>query len=399
MDMETYHRLIEGEALYLDSCPETLSNFSELIATVDSSNDLFHLAAYGWAISLIEGVQGNAVVLDAACGSGYGSNLLAHCSSAVRVIGLDVSKDRVEDAARRWPKPEFHTADITQGMTFLDSGSVDVAVSFQTIEHVMDPVAFIQAFWHALRPDGFFLIGSPTHCGGAHFLPTGNPYHLVEYGPKLLNALCSFFFEEVHMWESLPGRDAFDILFERLPDLIIPKANFIHLSRPKQDLNPQDIEEFRTRFLLNLRKSLIESIQSRLIDERRSESFLTPIYAHIDLISGFNNPELTHVWTKKEAEVVIRNTGEFKKISFSLTVAEQALRSGVEFSVEIQHAESGKLKTVGFSDTRPRVYSLPGTFAENHLTIRMNRTFIPATQGGFDIRSLGVCLFDFRFEK
>ena len=54
-----------------------------------------HLARYRWAGALVEGKR----VLDAGCGTGYGSELLAS-QGAAEVVGVDVDADAIEAASR-----------------------------------------------------------------------------------------------------------------------------------------------------------------------------------------------------------------------------------------------------------------------------------------------------------
>jgi cyclopropane fatty-acyl-phospholipid synthase-like methyltransferase len=83
-------------------------------------------------------------VLDAACGCGYGSEILARV--AKNVVGLDRDGDALEHAQ------QFHAADnvvyFKEDLDKLDPAGLtyafDVSVSFETIEHVQDPATFIK---------------------------------------------------------------------------------------------------------------------------------------------------------------------------------------------------------------------------------------------------------------
>ena len=76
-------------------------------------------------------------MLDAACGEGYGTALLA-AAGARSAVGVDL--DERTDRPRRGAttrRPEFVRGDVAQ-LPFEDD-AFDLVVSFETIEHVPDP--------------------------------------------------------------------------------------------------------------------------------------------------------------------------------------------------------------------------------------------------------------------
>src|SRR5687767_14783250 len=77
------------------------------------------------------------VVLDAACGTGYGSEILA--DSATRLVGIDCDKGAIEYASRHYRREnaEFHVAYVEA--TEFGPGAFDVVVSFETVEHTLCP--------------------------------------------------------------------------------------------------------------------------------------------------------------------------------------------------------------------------------------------------------------------
>ena len=52
-----------------------------------------HLARYQWACEMSAGKQ----VLDAACGTGYGSHMLVTQGKAAQVVGLDVAPEVINE--------------------------------------------------------------------------------------------------------------------------------------------------------------------------------------------------------------------------------------------------------------------------------------------------------------
>jgi 2-polyprenyl-3-methyl-5-hydroxy-6-metoxy-1,4-benzoquinol methylase len=116
-------------------------------------------------------------VLDIACGVGYGSKML-RLAGATTVVGVDVSAETVRYAQQRYQIPgvEFICADAEQ---FEWSDQFDVIVSFETIEHLPNPIKFLENVRSLLVPDGDFVLSVPLG-ETRHF----DPYHLHVFNQK-----------------------------------------------------------------------------------------------------------------------------------------------------------------------------------------------------------------------
>ncbi len=118
-------------------------------------------------------------VLDIACGEGYGSSLLAR--SAKRVIAMDISDEAVQHATARYgsqSRLQFRHGDATA--IDLPADSVDVVVSFETIEHLSDHASMMCEFDRVLRPDGFVIISSPDKATYSDAVGYRNEFHVRE---------------------------------------------------------------------------------------------------------------------------------------------------------------------------------------------------------------------------
>jgi SAM-dependent methyltransferase len=147
-----------------------------------------HLARYWWASTLVAGRR----VLDAGCGVGYGTALLARAGAA-DAVGIDVSDEAVAAAAAANPELEFVQADV-HDLPFPDD-RFDVVVCFEVIEHVERQDEAIAELARVLTPDGVLAISSPNR--GVY--PTGNPHHVHEYRPDELHAALSVHFAHVEL--------------------------------------------------------------------------------------------------------------------------------------------------------------------------------------------------------
>jgi len=120
------------------------------------------------------------VVLDCACGSGYGSNLI-HKTHKCRVFGVDVSADIVKYDAKRYAGSatlSYLHDDATVLSNFKDA-SVNAVISVETIEHVPDAQKALAGFHRVLKPGGVLYVTSPdaTERPGTII----SPYHVKEW--------------------------------------------------------------------------------------------------------------------------------------------------------------------------------------------------------------------------
>jgi 2-polyprenyl-3-methyl-5-hydroxy-6-metoxy-1,4-benzoquinol methylase len=138
-----------------------------------------HLTRYLCAQDLVDG----KVVLDIACGSGYGTQLLA--KKAKKVYGVDVDKDTVEYAKKNFGATNV-VYKLGDGVAIpLDDNSVDVVVTLETIEHIENYDKFIDEVKRVLKPDGLAIVSTPNDLEFAE----GNHYHVHEFEYKELKQL------------------------------------------------------------------------------------------------------------------------------------------------------------------------------------------------------------------
>ncbi len=136
-----------------------------------------HVVRYRWAAQAAAGRS----VLDAGCGTGYGSAILA-ATGASEVIGVDLAAD-VIGAADGLPGTVSLQAGDLRALDFAD-GRFDLVVCFEVIEHLDDPMAALDELARVLAPDGLLLLSSPNR--GVY--PPGNPHHRHEFTPDELEA-------------------------------------------------------------------------------------------------------------------------------------------------------------------------------------------------------------------
>jgi SAM-dependent methyltransferase len=150
-----------------------------------------HWHRYHFAARWVAGKR----VLDVACGEGYGSAFLAR--TAAYVAGVDVSPQAIEHAERAYAKPgsvEFVQASCTR-LPFSDA-SFDVAVSFETIEHIEGQQAFMDELARVLKPDGVLVLSCPNKLEYSDKRGFANEFHVKELYRDELAALVTARFPE-----------------------------------------------------------------------------------------------------------------------------------------------------------------------------------------------------------
>lgn len=158
-----------------------------------------HVARYMFATQFIR--PGDRV-LDAACGLGYGSAILADATFADSVLGIDLDPAAVAYATSHYgstrSRLSFRAMDA-QAVAELEPESLDVVVSFETLEHLSDPDAFLAACRRALTPAGR-LIGSVPNMWVDAEGRDPNPHHLQVFDRPALEQLCRrhFFIEHTY---------------------------------------------------------------------------------------------------------------------------------------------------------------------------------------------------------
>lgn len=117
-------------------------------------------------------------VLDIACGSGFGSYLIATKGDAKYIVGVDLDQNALRYAEHRYGHDRIYhiCADATK---FTSEKQFDVIVSFETIEHIPNYSDFIENLNGLLNHNGTLIISTPINRKTTTELR--NPYHVIEW--------------------------------------------------------------------------------------------------------------------------------------------------------------------------------------------------------------------------
>ena len=164
------------------------------IPGVAGNIELEHLHRYALAQRLCQG----KMVLDIACGEGYGSAMMAQ--SALSVIGMDISKQAIAHAQSRYLADNltFKVGDCTA--IDLPDACVDLVVSFETIEHHDQHSEMLSELRRVLKPGGVLLMSSPDRFFYSEKPGTHNEHHVKELYEHEFKTLIERHFRQVHYY-------------------------------------------------------------------------------------------------------------------------------------------------------------------------------------------------------
>jgi ubiquinone/menaquinone biosynthesis C-methylase UbiE len=146
-----------------------------------------HITRYLAAKPIVKG----KTVLDIASGSGYGTKMLAE--DAEFVYGVDVNETAINYSNKKYKSNNIKYL-VGDGVSIpLEDKSVDVVVTFETIEHIKDYKKFLVEVKRVLKDDGIAIVSTPNDVEFAE----GNHFHLHEFKYKELVGLLDVHFKNM----------------------------------------------------------------------------------------------------------------------------------------------------------------------------------------------------------
>ncbi len=154
-----------------------------------------HVARYRFAARFCEGAR----VLDAGCGSGYGTAELSNASS---VVGTDVSAEALQYATLNFagPRVTFVRARC-EALPFAER-SFDVVTAFEVIEHLEQWRDLLTEAFRILSDTGVLLISTPNKSYYAEMRGEAgpNPFHCHEFELQEFQRALREVFPHVRLW-------------------------------------------------------------------------------------------------------------------------------------------------------------------------------------------------------
>jgi len=154
-----------------------------------------NLSAYSWVSEQLGG-NTHLCILDAACGSGYGSHYLAN--KCHKIVGIDNSAEAIKYCRKKYSGKNllFLYMDCRY-MGFMKK-TFDAVISFETIEHIREDHRFLNEINRVMKDHGILILSTPHNRENRH--PPLNPFHIREYSSKGLYHLLSIYFKDIRLF-------------------------------------------------------------------------------------------------------------------------------------------------------------------------------------------------------
>lgn len=139
------------------------------------------------------------IILDCACGSGYGSNFIAS-TCQVPVLGVDIDDNVIKYARKRYALLSNYLSFLTANamdLNTIQTASLGSIISVETIEHIPKPEKALSEFSRILDPNGVLFITSPD--ATMHPNSLLSRFHVREYTPDLFQELLEQYFHSVYL--------------------------------------------------------------------------------------------------------------------------------------------------------------------------------------------------------
>lgn len=180
-----------------ETAPSTLEWTGERMipGKCDLSTFWEHVYRYKFAASFAKGKK----VLDIACGEGYGCYAL-HRAGAFHVVGVDVSQEACLHARKKY-NLDIRTGDAVD--IPVETNTIDLAISFETIEHLEQPELFVKELSRVMKPLSTLIISTPNK-DVYRSAGNENQYHKSEMTIDHFTSLLSRYFIIDSLWYQCP---------------------------------------------------------------------------------------------------------------------------------------------------------------------------------------------------
>jgi|Deesub1362B_J571_1020462.scaffolds.fasta_scaffold00891_7 ubiquinone/menaquinone biosynthesis C-methylase UbiE len=250
-------------AVVFDGIIPTKSNFTNYIVQE-------HVMRYVFASNYVK----NKIVLDVACGAGYGSHFLA-IKGAKKVYGVDIDENALKIAKTYYvhPNVEYIKGDVLK-LPF-PNNFFDIVVSFETIEHISDTEKYITEIKRVLKPRSIFICSTPN------IKYTKHPkYHVHEFYPKEFWELVERNFKGVERYGQYIS------YFQRLNDMIMLKPRIFNIVSRVLSLSPYG-------------DTIKENIQKVLYDDVKQDTLIKPLKINEMDVSMFSKNKVVPIEASK----------------------------------------------------------------------------------------------------
>ena len=139
-----------------------------------NNNTIEHLHRYALTLDLIK----DKIVLDIASGEGYGSNLLTN--TALQVYGVDIDETSIKNATTKYKAKNLEFLVGRADLIPIADKSIDVVVSFETLEHHDKHNEMFAEIKRVLKANGILIMSTPDKKYYTDLSGNKNAFHIKE---------------------------------------------------------------------------------------------------------------------------------------------------------------------------------------------------------------------------
>lgn len=154
------------------------------------------LAAHLKRYDFVKRFSKDKVILDAACGAGYGAHYLA--DAVKEVSGVDISEEAITYAKEHYKEENIHFRVMDVYKLEFPDKYFDLACSFEALEHLDKPEKFLWEIKRVLKKNGVFVFSTPNVKETNH--NPENPYHKIEFCRKDLEGILKKYFVNIEIF-------------------------------------------------------------------------------------------------------------------------------------------------------------------------------------------------------
>ena len=160
----------------------------------DKKRREFHLDRYEFSCNYLKSLNKEGLfILDAACGTGYGCDVLKRLNHEL-IVGIDIDPKTIRYANKKYgsDKCVFKVSDVVC-MEGFKNDMFDAVVSFETIEHLEQPIIFLEKINKILKQKGILIISTPNKWGISK-------HHKFDYDYNLLRGHLDKYFSIIDIY-------------------------------------------------------------------------------------------------------------------------------------------------------------------------------------------------------
>jgi ubiquinone/menaquinone biosynthesis C-methylase UbiE len=191
-----------------------------------SRDTIEHLHRYAIINNYISG----KIVLDIASGEGYGSNLMSN--KAAYVYGVDIDNITIQDAKLKYKKENLEFLTGSANEIPIKDNTIDVVVSFETLEHHDKHHEMMVEIKRVLKPNGILIISTPDKMYYSDERKYINPFHIKElYKDDFITLISNYFSKQQLLSQKYSNGNSVIINEKELDKVTFFSGNYSKISR------------------------------------------------------------------------------------------------------------------------------------------------------------------------